>query len=271
MHATSYARQSMFETYQRKVPRRGALRRDEERIRRELIDLRRVAAAKDDLVSLMVHDLRSPLFAQVALLQLVLQELGPEASQARCDIEEALRVSDQVFDSLEDVLRVRFLEEGTLPVRREPVDLPALITQALGTLQPVARQRRVALAKQIEGAEIACVDRKLVRRSVENLLSNALRHTAAGGDVLVFARCGPAAVDIEIADRGPGVPDDLKHRLFDEFGLLERPRGEAGAGFGLGLRLVKLVAEGHGGAVSVRDRPGGGSVFRLRLHARTAP
>src|SRR6266446_2913184 len=178
MHATSYARQNTFETHRRKVPRGGALRHDEERIRRELIDLRRVVAAKDDLVSLMVHDLRSPLFGQVALLQLVLHELGPEASQARCDIEEVLRISDQVFDSLEDVLRVRFLEEGKLPVRREPVNLPALITQALGALKPVARRRRVALAKLIEGAEIACIDRKLVQRSVENLLSNALRHTA---------------------------------------------------------------------------------------------
>ncbi|TMB11092.1 MAG: HAMP domain-containing histidine kinase [Deltaproteobacteria bacterium] len=270
MDTTPYARRTAFETLRRKVPRGDQLRHDEDRIRRELIELRGVAAAKDDLVSLMVHDLRSPLFGQVALLHLVLDELGPEASQVRRDIEEALRISDRVFDSLEDVLRVRFLEEGKLPVHRDPVDLRALITQALETLHGVARRRRVALTKQIEGKEIAWVDRKLVQRSVQNLLSNALRHTAAGGDVLVLARCAAAALDIEVADRGPGVRDDLKQRLFDDFGLLERPQAEAGVGFGLGLRLVKLVAECHGGAVSVRDRPGGGSVFRLRLQARTA-
>jgi two-component system, OmpR family, sensor histidine kinase BaeS len=255
-----------LDTYRHaKASRRGAVEEDGEGIRRELTDLRRLAAAKDDLVSLMVHDLRSPLFGQVALLNLALDELGPHSSQARSDIEEALRISDQVFDALEDVLRVRFLEEGNLPVRREPVVLRALITSALDTLHGVARKRRIALTLQVEGEETVWVDRKLVRRSVENLLSNALRHTPAGGDVLVATRRGRTAVDIDVADRGAGVHDDVKEKLFDRSGLLDIREGESGVGFGLGLRLVKLVAGCHGGTVSVRHRPGGGSVFRLRL------
>jgi signal transduction histidine kinase len=271
MHTPAYAQRSSLETYRpRKMPRSAQVLQ-EDQIRRELTDLRREAAAKDDLVSLMVHDLRNRLFGQVALLDLALHELGSERSQARCDIQEALRISDQVVDSLEDVIRVRFLEEGMFQVRREPVDVRELITGALDTVQGVARKRHVALSKRIEGGETAWVDRKLVQRSVENLLSNALRHSTGGGDVLVTARCGPAALDIEVADRGPGVRDDLKHRLFERFGPIEARQGDSGVGFGLGLRLVRLVAEHHGGAVCVRDRPGGGSVFRLRLRGATGP
>ena len=78
-------------------------------------------------------------------------------------------------------------------------------------------------------------------------------------------RARPAEVEIEVADRGPGIPDELKGSLFEKFGSVEVKRGGVRKGFGLGLYLVKLVAQGHGGEVSVEDRPGGGSVFRMIL------
>jgi signal transduction histidine kinase len=74
-------------------------------------------------------------------------------------------------------------------------------------------------------------------------------------------------VTIEVSDRGPGVPDDQKATMFEKFGSVEAKKGGARRGIGLGLYMVKLVAQGHGGTVSVEDRPGGGSVFRLTLGA----
>jgi len=109
------------------------------------------------------------------------------------------------------------------------------------------------------------VDEKLLKRSLENLLSNALKYTAAGSQVDVRVWHDAGNVEIEVADRGPGIPDPLKGVLFQRFGSVEAKRGNHRRGIGLGLYLVKLVAEAHEGGASVHDREGGGAVFRMRL------
>ncbi len=104
-----------------------------------------------------------------------------------------------------------------------------------------------------------------MKRSFENLLSNALKYTAPGTQVDVRVQTDAGNVEIEVADRGPGIPDPLKGVLFQRFGSVEAKRGNHRRGIGLGLYLVKLVAEAHQGGVSVHDREGGGAVFRMRL------
>jgi signal transduction histidine kinase len=125
----------------------------------------------------------------------------------------------------------------------------------------------VKLEAKIEGEPALPLDESLVRRAMENLVTNALKHTGSGGDVTLSIIPGARGVAVEVADRGPGVPADLKPRMFEKFGSVEAARGQQRKGIGLGLYLVKLVAEGHGGHASVEDRPGGGSIFRLTLGA----
>ncbi|TMA26332.1 MAG: response regulator [Deltaproteobacteria bacterium] len=238
------------------------LREQDRVIRKQLADLARMQAAKDDLVALIVHDLRSPLSGVVAYLQLLQEEVTGRAAN---DVKMALQSADTALSRLEETLQVRLLEEGRLAVRREPVTLPAIVSETLASIEAMARRKGVALARTVEGEPVARLDGKLVRRSMENLLSNALKYTPSGGDVRLSVRARPAEVEIEVADRGPGIPDELKGSLFEKFGSVEVKRGGVRKGFGLGLYLVKLVAQGHGGEVSVEDRPGGGSVFRMIL------
>ncbi len=236
--------------------------RDQDRIIRcQLEDLRRLQAAKDDMVSLLVHDLRSPLAAVIAHLDLLAEDL---AGQHAADAQQALAAANTALSRLEETLQIRLLEEQRLPVRRTEVALDPLVAGALDTVRGVARHKNILVCAEVPPGASASLDGSLVRRALENLLSNALRHTPAGGDVAVTVRCG-SAVEVEVADRGPGVPDALKALLFEKFGSLEAIRGGARKGFGLGLYLVRLVAHGHGGSVAVRDRDGGGSIFRLTL------
>ena len=240
------------------------LRDQDKLIRKQLADLARLQAAKDDLVALLVHDLRSPLAGVVAYLQLLQDDVtGRSAS----DVKMALQSADAMLGRLEEALQVRLLEEGRLDVRRESVTLPSMVSETVVPMEAVARRKGVQFARTVEGEPIAQLDGKLVRRSMENLLSNALKYTPRGGDVSLAVRSGEREVEIEVADRGPGIPDDLKSSLFEKFGSIEVKKGGVRKGFGLGLYLVKLVAQGHGGAVSVEDRPGGGSIFRMRLAA----
>jgi signal transduction histidine kinase len=240
------------------------LREQDRLIRKQLADLARLQTAKDDLVALIVHDLRSPLAGVVAYLQLLQDEV---TGRAASDVKMALQSADAALARLEEALQVRLLEEGRMAVRREPVALGDIVTETTTPMEAVARRKGVLFEQRVEGEPTARIDGKLVRRSIENLLSNALKYTPKGGDVSIQVRNDQSEVQIEVADRGPGIPDDLKGSLFEKFGSVEAKKGLARKGFGLGLYLVKLVAQGHGGAVSVSDRPGGGSVFRMTLRA----
>ncbi len=240
------------------------LRDQDKVIRRQLVELQRLQSAKDDMVSLLVHDLRSPLAGILAHLQLLAEDVSGRSAS---DVQQATRAAETALGRLEETLQVRLIEEGELSIRREQVALDGLVRDSVATLEAIARRRNVRLSRSVEGEPLASLDQSLVRRSLENLLSNALKYTPGGGDVAVTVQSSAARVQIEVADRGPGIPDDQKTSLFEKFGSVEQKQGGRRKGIGLGLYLVKLVAQGHGGTVSVADRPGGGSIFRLTLAA----
>jgi len=239
------------------------LRHQEALIRKQVEELRRLQSLKDDVVSLLVHDLRNPLSGILSTLELAV-DAGRDPEQAE-DLRRALRSAEGLRDALDETLQVRLMEENALVARRAPADLAGVVSASISTVDSTARKRGVRLRWNLEGSALAAVDEKLVKRSVENLLSNALKYTAPGSEVDVQVRNDGGQVEIEVADRGPGIPDPLKGVLFERFGSVEAQRGHQRRGVGLGLYLVKLVAEAHEGAVSVHDRDGGGAVFRIRL------
>ena len=238
--------------------------RDQEKVIRDQVqELRRLQSMKDDLVSLLVHDLRNPLAGMISSIELASDT--PSGKDQADDLARALKGANGLREVLDETLQVRLLEENAIVARRMKVDLAQLVGTAVATLSSTARRRRVEVTCAFEGEPVAAVDDKLLRRSIENLLSNALKYTPAGTDVSIVARNNLGWIEIEVGDRGTGVPDDLKRTMFEKFGSLEAQRGAARRGIGLGLYLVKLVAGAHGGDVTVLDRAGGGALFRLRL------
>src|ERR1700737_4572883 len=177
----------------------------------------------------------------------------------------ALDGADLIRISLEETLQIRLLEEGQLPIRRASVELADLGAGAVASLDPVARRKGIQLKTAVEGGGSAWLDGKLVRRAIENLLGNAIKYTPEGKEISLILRNLPGAVEVEVCDRGPGIPSSLKTTMFEKFGSVEAKRGGARKGIGLGLYLVRLVAEGHFGTAQVLDREGGGAVFRVRL------
>jgi two-component system sensor histidine kinase/response regulator len=239
--------------------------RDQERVIRAQVDeLRRLQSLKDDMVSLLVHDLRNPLASILSTLELALDSAATDGQLGE-DLRRALLSADTLRRALDETLQVRLLEENALVAKRAQASLALPIAAALVTLEPVARRRKVQLRWDVEGEDSAPIDERLVQRSIENLLSNALKYTPSGTEVTVTARNRDGFVEVEVADRGPGVPDAMKSVMFQRFGSVEAHQGRERRGIGLGLYLVKLVAEAHDGEVSVHDRPGGGALFRLRL------
>jgi signal transduction histidine kinase len=147
-----------------------------------------------------------------------------------------------------------------------------MLAEAVTSQTGSARLREVRIA-QTAGNPHRCIqaDKKLVRRAVENLLSNALKYSPPGTEVTVTLTEVDDGIEIDISDRGCGVPEAFKSELFKKFGSVEAARGSVRRGFGLGLHLVNLVATAHGGRALVRDREGGGAVFGIFLPNRVLP
>jgi signal transduction histidine kinase len=240
-----------------------SLRQQKELIARQFDELHELQALKDDLIALIVHDLKNPLTAIAGFLELVLarQDTPPSIRQ---HLETAGRAAGVMKGLLEQVLEVRRLEEAEVPLRRERVVVAEFLRDAARAVDGAAGVRQVSVEVEAPEALEFLLDPGLARRALDNLVGNALRFAPAGSSIHVRAAAAPGQLTFEITDRGPGVPDSTKVRLFRKFARVE-DRGAARQGFGLGLYLVKLVAVAHGGNVFVRDNPCGGSVFGFTL------
>ncbi len=236
------------------------IRRQAREIREQLCMLEELSALKDDLVSLLVHDLRNPLAAAMMVAETMrLHGVAPDDTAA---IVRACRRMESLVDQ---ILTVRQLEEGGAEARLEEGAVLPIAAAAMETLSATAEARGVAVKLSGDRELRARIDGDLVRRALENLLGNALRHAPRDTSVDVAIANEGGRLRVSVADRGPGVPTNFSERVFEKFGTVGACRAGGRMGFGLGLYLVRLVAGVHGGHAKVENRPGGGAIFRLDL------
>jgi signal transduction histidine kinase/CHASE2 domain-containing sensor protein len=220
---------------------------------------------KNDVISLVSHEMRTPLAAIQGMTELLANyELDPdrrrEMSQAIND--EAKRLTRMITEYL-DITR---LEAGATTLRPAPVRVDTLLDRVLLLLEPVAAARRMHLVKGVVvGLAPIVADADLLARAVSNLVSNAIKYSPEGRPVTVSARTDRGSVVIEVADEGYGIPAELLDRVFQKFYRVPRVQDADTPGTGLGLALVREIAELHGGSVGVTSEPGVGSVFALRI------
>jgi signal transduction histidine kinase len=221
--------------------------------------------ARQQLVAGVSHELRTPVATMRGYLEAAVRSTFQVS--ARSDLETIERELSRLERLIEDLFTLSSAEVGRLALRLEPVDLSELVRRVVDTHAPLAwNQRRVqVLAELPPHLPAARADAQRVEQIVSNLLSNAIRHTPPGGLVAATAAFADGTVSIEVRDTGDGIaPEDLPH-VFERF---YRGRGEdarAGQGLGLGLNLVKELAEAMGGSAEVSSAPGEGSCFSVEL------
>jgi two-component system sensor histidine kinase KdpD len=215
---------------------------------------------RSTLLGAIGHDLRTPLAAiHGAASSLLLPDQLPETT--RRDLLAMIQEeSERLAHLLGNLLDLTRLESGTLRVQKEWQPLEEVIGSALGRLE----RRSGALPVHVDLPEdlpSAPFDAALIEQVLINLLTNAQRH-APGRDVDLRAWSEPGALHLEVADRGPGIPEDCRERVFDKFFRLP---GAGEGGVGLGLAICRAIMQAHGGSIHLEDRPGGGSSFHLEL------
>jgi signal transduction histidine kinase len=199
------------------------------------------------------HELRSPL-ARLKMALAMLED-APPAERERLQREIGTNIAE--LDALvEEVLLASRLDAPTGALVREPVDLQGLLAEEAARVQAQVETAAGAQALTVPG------DERLLRRALRNLLENARRYGGAGVEAAL--RAEPGQVVVQVRDRGPGVPEALRERIFEPFFRLPG-HAELEGGVGLGLSLVRQIAERHGGSVGCEPREGGGSCFTLRL------
>jgi signal transduction histidine kinase len=180
-----------------------------------------------------------------------------------------LAINDEVkrlTRMISQYLDITRLESGATPMRVSPVRAEALLERILILLEPIAAQRQVKLVRQIEpDLPPILADPDLLSRAVENLISNAIKYSRESTEVTVAARAEEDFLVIEIADQGYGIPAADLERIFEKFYRVPRVQDAGTPGTGLGLSLVREIAELHRGSVAVTSELNRGSVFSLRI------
>jgi signal transduction histidine kinase len=192
--------------------------------------------------------------------------LPERARAAAASIRDEMRSLLRLLLNLLDISKS---EEGRLEPSRVDVDVAALVAGVFEALAVRARAKSIELTSSVESSAHVRADADLLRRVLENLLENALRHAPEESVVLVSSVLHPEALEIRVADRGSGVPAALREGIFDRFVQVEsKDRSVTRSGRGLGLAFCRLAVEAHGGKIWIEDGAPG-AVFCLSLpHVR---
>ncbi|MFR9793054.1 sensor histidine kinase [Streptomyces sp. MB22_4] len=228
----------------------------------------RLEAQRKAMVSDIAHELRSPLTNIRGWLEVMRDGVvDPDPGLLDSLHEEAL-VLQRIIDDLQDLAAA---DAGTLRLRREPLSAAELLDQVAAAHRVAADGAGVALVTEADPAVWLDADPVRMRQVLGNLVSNALRHTPAGGTVTLTARRDRADAVLTVADTGSGIAaEDLPH-VFERFWRAEKSRSRRTGGSGLGLPIVRHLVAAHGGTARAASGPGAGAVFTLRLPATRAP
>lgn len=216
-------------------------------------------AGQRRLVSDISHELRTPLTRLSVALELVRGEAGDGAQAGLERMAGEVRRLDELIG---EILTLARLDDGRHPVTSEMVDLGALAADVASDTALEAEARGCQVTAAAETGLSVMGSRELLRRAIENVTRNAVRYTASGTTVTIGARrrdVGDRSVAVvEVADRGPGVSEDMLGEMFQPFVRCDRNRDRRTGGVGLGLAIAKRAVEYHGGAVRAENLPEGG-------------
>lgn len=215
-----------------------------------------------DIVYALSHDLRTPLSAAGMTIRQALAGAYGELPQAYRELlDRALQSNDELQRLAETLLLVSRYESGEQSRQRERVELAPLVRGVVDELEPLWSSKPLRLNVQTENVAATLGDAGELRRAFVNLIANAIAFTPPSGTIDVSTEVRDGKTRLVVADTGFGVPENERERLFQRMTGSARP----GAGSGLGLYIVRRIAEGHGGSVAYAPREGGGSVFSLTL------
>jgi PAS domain S-box-containing protein len=226
--------------------------------------------AKDEFVAMLSHELRNPLAPILTALHLMRLRGADVLARERAVIERQVSHLMRLVDDLLDVSRAA---RGSLRLERSPVELAAVVADAIEAAGPLVEERRQRLTVSVPHTGLVIDgDRGRLAQVVTNLLNNAAKYTPPGGRVTVSARCDGDRAVLEVADDGAGIAPDLLPHVFDAFTQGRQGLDRKQGGLGLGLAIARQLIVGHGGTIEARSAgPGRGTIMVVELPCAGTP
>jgi signal transduction histidine kinase len=231
--------------------------------------LRHADQVRRDFVANVSHELRTPLTAIRGSVEALL-DAPPTADESTKFLTIISRHAARMEGLVRDLLRLARLDAGQETVTRAECRLESLIGGVERDMEATLDARGQTVAIRLgEGAAAVPGDPTKLHDVLRNLMENASNYSPEGGAIEVTTSRSADTVTIDVADRGPGIPDADLLRVFERFYRVDRSRARDPGGTGLGLSIVRHLVELHGGTVAAANRDGGGAVFRVSLPAGT--
>jgi signal transduction histidine kinase len=225
-----------------------------------------VESMKSQFLNLASHELRSPLSVIGGYVAMLEQgSLGELQEGARWAVKVLRTKTREMNVLVEQMLDAARLEDGSLALKLDLVDLTQLVNESVDAVRPMATDRHRLVVQAPAGELLVMADHSRLGSILVNLLDNAIKYSPEGGEVCCQLVSEDAIVKVLVQDHGVGIADADMHRLFTRFGRITTPDTQHIGGTGLGLYLSRQLAQQHGGDLTVQSQPGAGSTFTLRL------
>jgi len=244
-----------------------SLRAHAEELEQAYQALRQLEEEKSEYMLRAAHHLRTPLAAAESMLAVVAEgRTGPVSEKSMEMVQRSRERLRNMLDLARDLLTLSRAREGTTAAKREPVDLARLLSTMEGDFSRQAAAASVSLDVSVDSGlrPISGVPESLAEL-LENLISNAIKYTRAGGKVTASLRKADDGVELQVSDTGIGIPVEEQASIFEDFYRASNARTATKDGTGLGLSIVKTIAAAHGAEVQLESEPGRGTTFRVRF------
>ena len=229
--------------------------------------LRELEKARDDLMKMIVHDLKTPLTSVLASLEMVLDgDFGALAQPQQEAVAHAFAKAGDLLSLIEDLLEIARIEDSQLRLQLSSINPAEFVRSVVADWGMRLRQERATVTVEISAdTPIVQADRALLSRVLSNLIQNAIVHAGHPVAVQIRVTGDGDGVRLSVQDDGPGIPAEHRELIFRKFESLRKPGGSRVRGSGLGLTFCRLAVEAHGGRIWVESEVGKGSTFLLRL------
>ena len=242
-------------------------------LEQSLLELREAQQAREDLVRMIVHDLKTPLTSVLATLEMLRDgdfgtvPAGP--ARALSDVEAK---AEDLLGLIQDLLDVSRVAEQSLALQPEPIAPGALMAELVHDWALRFQQEQATARTDVaDDAPVFEADKTLLKRVLSNLIQNAVTHTALPVTVSLGARRAEDGIHLTVADDGPGIAPAFQELIFRKFEQVRGPHTPAVRSSGLGLAFCRIAVESHGGRIWVESAEGRGSIFHLTLPLTPAP
>lgn len=233
---------------------------------KEIDELKKLEAFRKEFIADVSHELKTPIFAAQGFVHTLLDGAVNDKAVRNKFLKKAARSLDGLDMLVQDLLTLSQIETGQIKMHFENFDLHELTQEVFEQFESKADKKEIALRIQASSRRVnVYADRHRIGQVLTNLISNAIKHSHDGGEVIVSFETGKKNVTTIVRDFGEGIPEEHQKRIFERFYRVDKSRSREKGGTGLGLAIVKHILEGHHSKAEVESQPGKGSAFRFKL------